>query len=276
MPEPPANRQPGSPGTAARCRQYKVGQTYTWSDGTTGTYNGGQGKPDNRWIRASGQFTQRGSEMAGPVFGGDKPPWKTVQSPVGSPAPREGGAVPPWKQPPAEAPLGSPLGGDLAATAANTVFQGARTAYEGLAGMGGDVYNMETALADYLGRKFGWSPETMQSIEEAKGRNRADLSGYQPGTSGFVGPTPPPEISWMRSSAPGSASPLTRRRTSSARLSPDHRHRWAARSASRWATSRPGASSAVSTARRGRGCWRVRLSAHRSSHTPRPDQHTPV
>lgn len=55
--------------------------------------------------------------------------------------------------------------------AAKAIPRGIRKGYEGLAGIGGDFYNMEVSVAEKLAQWMGASPETLAEIRAARGQN---------------------------------------------------------------------------------------------------------
>jgi len=65
---------------------------------------------------------------------------------------------------------------------------GLRAGYEGLAGLGGDVYNLEVTLAEKLASLFGASPERLAEIRANRGKNWLPTSqDISKDTSQFIG-----------------------------------------------------------------------------------------
>jgi hypothetical protein len=67
-----------------------------------------------------------------------------------------------------------PAGGGVMGTVADvarSIPSGVRAGLEGLAGIGGDVYNLEVSAAEKLAQWLGASPETVAEIKAARGQN---------------------------------------------------------------------------------------------------------
>lgn len=68
-------------------------------------------------------------------------------------------------------PAQPPGWGDTAIDAAKAIPRGIRKGYEGLGGLGGDVYDLEVSGAGKLAKWLGASPETLAEIEAARGKS---------------------------------------------------------------------------------------------------------
>lgn len=81
---------------------------------------------------------------------------------------------------------------DYGADAVQQVLAGPRRAYEGLAGLGGDIYNLEVAGANKLADVAGMPPAARRGMnDELQGQNWLPSSAdVNAATSQFIGPTP--------------------------------------------------------------------------------------
>lgn len=109
---------------------------------------------------ADGPWTQY---QKAPAIGQEEGPWTEFQRAKPAPA----------------APTQPASWGDTALDVAKAIPRGVRQGYESLAGLGGDVYNLEVSGAGKLAKLLGASPETLAEIEATRGQRSSFLPTSQ-------------------------------------------------------------------------------------------------